>query len=190
MNIPSKVIDLSGQKFGRLIALEYVGITNHRNAKWKCKCDCGNIIVTDSGSLRQRKSNSCGCLNIEKIRKIGNSNVKYSILDAGLHSMYSQTQHSAQRRNIDFELSYDEFKNLSLSKCYYCNSEPMQHIYVDHKRKHTQNHEYYRNGIDRVDNLKGYTTDNCVPCCKKCNSMKNSITVEMARKIVSFIEVK
>ena len=30
------------------------------------------------------------------------------------------------------------------------------------------------NGIDRINNSKGYTIDNCVPCCFMCNYSKNN----------------
>jgi hypothetical protein len=32
------------------------------------------------------------------------------------------------------------------------------------------------NGIDRVDNTKGYSVDNCVPCCRRCNVAKADMT--------------
>jgi hypothetical protein len=35
-----------------------------------------------------------------------------------------------------------------------------------------------RNGVDRVDSGRGYTVDNCVPCCKFCNLMKRNYTPE------------
>ena len=45
-------------------------------------------------------------------------------------------------------------------------------------------------GVDRVDNNKGYTLDNVVPCCSKCNYMKNSNTekefLEHVEKIHDF----
>ena len=31
---------------------------------------------------------------------------------------------------------------------------------------------FLRNGIDRIDNNKGYTKENCVPCCDICNRIK------------------
>ena len=33
------------------------------------------------------------------------------------------------------------------------------------------------NGVDRIDSNKGYTKDNCVPCCKICNQMKSNIDI-------------
>lgn len=50
-------IDLTGQKFNMLTALEYVG-----GSHWKCKCDCGNEILVKTASLRSGRTKSCGCL--------------------------------------------------------------------------------------------------------------------------------
>lgn len=35
---------------------------------------------------------------------------------------------------------------------------------------------FYYNGIDRVDNLKGYTRNNCIPCCSICNQSKHTMS--------------
>ena len=53
-------------RFGRLIALEYVGTNNHHNALWLCRCDCGNKKVIIGENLRKGSTKSCGCLNREK----------------------------------------------------------------------------------------------------------------------------
>ena len=58
--------DLTGQRFGRLVALKYVGKTNNGNAKWECQCDCGNIAVVASYCLRSGQTRSCGCLAKER----------------------------------------------------------------------------------------------------------------------------
>lgn len=57
--------DISGQRFGRLVAVEMIGKDKQRNAIWLCKCDCGNEITTRGSSLRAGVSKSCGCLNAE-----------------------------------------------------------------------------------------------------------------------------
>ena len=40
------------------------------------------------------------------------------------------------------------------------------------------NQEYFYNGIDRVDNSKGYTMDNVVSCCRICNVAKQKMTLQ------------
>ena len=50
--------DITGQKFGKLIALEYNG-----NSQWKCKCDCGTITIVNSSHLTSGHTTSCGCLS-------------------------------------------------------------------------------------------------------------------------------
>lgn len=64
-----KLKDISGQKFERLTAIEYVG-----NGKWLCKCDCGNTSVTYGAQLRNGSIRSCGCLRNDIMKKIGEEN--------------------------------------------------------------------------------------------------------------------
>lgn len=61
-----RLVDLTGQKFGKLTVIEKVGIAKHGDhAKWLCQCECGKTIITLSNSLRQGKTLSCGCIRIE-----------------------------------------------------------------------------------------------------------------------------
>ena len=62
----AKFINRIGMKFGKLEVIEYLG-----NRKWKCKCDCGNETIVDSGHLRvsnlDKSIKSCGCNNNSKL---------------------------------------------------------------------------------------------------------------------------
>lgn len=72
MNKPKK--DLTGQRFGRLVALEVVGKSNAHGVLWKCKCDCGNEKNVRSGYLLEGGTTSCGCYRHElNVSKMGNS---------------------------------------------------------------------------------------------------------------------
>ena len=57
----SKIIDISNQKFGHLLAIAPVNIKNSNHANWLCLCDCGNSHITSSYSLRKGYTKSCGC---------------------------------------------------------------------------------------------------------------------------------
>lgn len=58
-----RAIDLTGQRFGRLVAL-YSKSFNGR-LKWFCQCDCGNQVWVNTGGLRNGGTKSCGCLHKE-----------------------------------------------------------------------------------------------------------------------------
>lgn len=52
--------DLTGRRFGRLIALEYAG-RQGRKTLWRCRCDCGKEVVVQRSSLISGNTTSCGC---------------------------------------------------------------------------------------------------------------------------------
>lgn len=58
----SKVKDLTGQRFGRLKVLRFVGVNALRKAVWACTCDCGALHPAVGSSLLRGHTRSCGCL--------------------------------------------------------------------------------------------------------------------------------
>ena len=60
----SKLIDLTGQRFGKLTVLRRVDNDKHGQTMWECQCDCGNIIVAGRCNLRSGDTTSCGCSRI------------------------------------------------------------------------------------------------------------------------------
>lgn len=60
----SKLIDLTGQRFGRLVV---IGLSSpggkNKPAIWNCQCDCGRLTSVRSCHLRGGKIRSCGCLH-------------------------------------------------------------------------------------------------------------------------------
>ena len=63
----NKVIDVTGMRFGKLVAISYVVVDHKTN--WLCKCDCGVEKLIDGGNLRRGKSKSCGCSQMDAARK-------------------------------------------------------------------------------------------------------------------------
>lgn len=62
----SKVLSLTGQKFGRLVVIKQAGKNKHGNYQWSCLCDCGKEKIVSGGHLRRGDTKSCGCLSKEK----------------------------------------------------------------------------------------------------------------------------
>ena len=66
----NKPVDLTNQRFGKLIALYPTDKRNGNNIVWHCKCDCGNEKDISSSSLKQGLTKSCGCLHKAKMKEL------------------------------------------------------------------------------------------------------------------------
>jgi hypothetical protein len=161
--------DLTGQRFGRLIALENVGFTKNRNAIWKCICDCGKTKDIVSGNLKAGTTTSCGCFRLE----VSGTYNRLPDGESAFNILYDAYKKKAFERNYCFELTKDQFRELTKGNCYYCGVEPKQ------KKKTNKKTGYYIfNGIDRANNSLGYTIENSVSCCYVCNRMKMEFSNE------------
>lgn len=64
-----RVIDIKGERFTKLVVLERVGSDRHKQALWRCQCDCGNTIIATTNQLRSGHTKSCGCYHAEKLKE-------------------------------------------------------------------------------------------------------------------------
>ncbi len=78
---------------------------------------------------------------------------------------YSNYLSRASKRGIPFDLTVEQFKELTSMKCHYCNGT---HPSISDKEMLC--------GIDKKDPVKGYVYSNCLPCCILCNQAKNSMS--------------
>jgi hypothetical protein len=74
----------------------------------------------------------------------------------------------------EFVLGEEEFYNLTQMPCHYCGAVRTNRRFVPHNLYG----DFRYNGIDRVDNSRGYTPDNVVPCCRHCNMAKGRTTYQ------------
>src|SRR6185312_5447733 len=56
----AKALELTGQRFGRLVVIERV-ITDKPKSRWECRCDCGKSTTVYGVDLRSGNTQSCGC---------------------------------------------------------------------------------------------------------------------------------
>lgn len=178
-----------GNKYGILTTLKLVKEHKDNRSKniqvWECSCDCGNTCEKNSRYLLERDNPNCGCIkkkqNIEwgKSRKLLNGN-------AALNNLFKKYKNSAKKRNYEFELTIDQFQTITSRNCHYCGLRPEQSSYSNGSKTS----DYIYNGIDRVDNTKGYVLENIVPCCKHCNFAKRNMTTNQWKdwliRIVNF----
>ena len=182
----SNLKDLTGQKFGRLIVIKRV--ENHIKqpsgqikTKWLCECECGNKTEVTSSELKTGKTQSCGCYHKEKISKPLGESTKERV--------YRDYKRHAKNKNLLFELSKDEFFELTKQNCFYCGDIPS-----NTSKSEYDNGDYIYNGVDRKNSLEGYTTDNVVPCCWICNQAKHNYSqkefYEWIKKVYKYNDFK
>ena len=154
--------DITGQRFGRLVAVRTAGKAKDGSYNWLCRCDCKNTCVMNGCQLRLNITKSCGCLQ------------KYPEGEAAFNLLYSiYKENCAGKRKLEWSLTKEQFRKLTKGDCDYCGIEPRQIML-----RSGMNGSYVYNGVDRKDNLKGYTFSNCVSCCKQCNLAKSNHSIE------------
>ena len=154
--------------------LEQIDLKNNRNGKkrtvYECECSCGNIFKARGKDIESQKIKSCGCYHQITSSIMGSKNIKEPGL-SGINAAFNSYLKSAEIRGYNFELTKEQFRELTLQNCFYCNAEPK--LTPPSRSGYSQNGRTLFNGLDRINNSKGYTLLNVVPCCKECNYSKS-----------------
>lgn len=162
--------NLIGQKFGRLTLLKRIKKKTDRIRVWYlCQCDCGVIKEVLWNGIQAGRTVSCGCY----AKEINSKRVIKPFGESSFNSLFYTYKNNAKDRGLAFELNKEQFKEITSKNCHYCEKPP-----TSSHSKTKRNGNYIYNGIDRVDNGKGYIEGNIVPCCEQCNRMKLDYTLE------------
>ncbi|MHA2068889.1 MAG: HNH endonuclease [Candidatus Thorarchaeota archaeon] len=158
----------TGDVYGRLTVISFHHKCKRFRRHYTCKCECGTIGVHNGILLRSGGVSSCGCLQADILR-----NNRHRALPEGesakRSAIYSYRRR-AKLKGMEYRLSNAEFTVLSQEPCHYCGD-------VKTNTSTTKGGKFYYNGLDRVDPSGGYTIDNVVACCRRCNLAKNNMSV-------------
>jgi hypothetical protein len=163
---------LVGQRFAQLLVCDRK--RRGQTTFYECLCDCGNHTEVTHTNLVSGSTSSCGCL-ITETRGSERKPLKEVVTKAILTSY----KRNARNRHYELLLPYDKFVELINGNCYYCGSGP-SNTFTWHYKYETATMPF--NGIDRIDNTIGYTIDNCVSCCRTCNSAKGELTLDQFKE--------
>lgn len=153
-----------GREFGYYTVLDlshYILNKKGQKGKYfvKVQCRCGTINVVPMAVLQEGTAKSCGCM-IQDRSKLYRPQRE-------LNRTYKQYVNSAKARGYTWKLTREASETLFKAPCFYCGGV---------SKRSYGGFEFYLNGIDRIDNSKGYVDGNCIPCCRPCNCLKGTGT--------------
>lgn len=145
--------DISGQKFGTLTAIRVVGSDSKNRALWECVCECGAVVVKIGAELRSGHIKSCGDRSRHAIKHGGYKD--------RLFKVYTSIKQRCCNPNY---FQYKDYGGRGITICNQWASDYGSFQEWAYKNGYTQ--EILPNGlnkwtIDRIDNNKGYSPDNC-----------------------------
>ena len=145
-----------GKTFDNFLVID-IDLRANNRIYFKCKClKCNSITYVRNDGLSK---NRVGCKHCIGEWRKQNFEKRYKhLLPKDIRHKYIHFKCAAKNRNLEFLLTKEEAYLLFNAQCYYCGKQ-------------------YCLGIDRLDNSKGYTKENSVPCCGCCNKMKMDLTL-------------
>lgn len=161
----SKKIDLTGKRFGRLVVIDQ-DFTNKRT-KWNCICDCGKIKSIQATHLMSGASLSCGCYQKERASQ---SSKGHGLTGTSLHNRWKAMK---QRCNNPNDAKFKDYGGRGICIC-----KEWEHF--ENFLEWSLANGYSKNlELDRIDNDKGYSPDNCRWCETIINNHNRRITARI-----------
>ena len=143
-------INIKGERFGKLVALEFMPKTEKRRSCWLCLCDCGKECYRNVTELRIGRTKSCGCLRkkvtSEKFRKHGQTGTRlYQTWINMKGRCYNEKNHS-----------YEDYGGRGITVC-----EKWRYDFQTFEDWALKNGYEESLTIDRVDVNGNYEPENC-----------------------------
>ena len=146
-------LDLSGQRFARLVATEFLGWdaeTSPRFPIWRCTCDCGQQVIVRAGNLRSGHTRSCGCARLDAAARTATLNRRHGhTKSATYRSWIAMRQRCSARR-----LGNESYFARGISVC--DRWLVFENFLADMGERPSRRHS-----IDRINNNGNYEPGNC-----------------------------
>lgn len=147
-----KLIDLTGQRFGRLVVLKRSDNIGKKPA-WVCKCDCGNEKIVTGGNLKSGHVSSCGCLWDDVVPQNNKEiNTRHGETNTKLHKTWVNMRYRCNNPNCK---SYKNYGGRGIS---ICDEWDSYEAFRDWALSNGFDHGL---SIDRIDVNGNYEPSNC-----------------------------
>lgn len=168
-----KLKDLTGQRFGRLVVMEraesYIQPSGQKKTQWRCKCDCGNEIITVGYNLTRGLTTSCGCVRTERLIKMNKTHGKSN------HILFSKWEHMKDRCCNPNDKRYKNYGGRGIKIC-----DEWLNSFESFYKWSIENG--YEDGltIDRINVNGNYEPNNCrwTTWNIQCNNRTNNVYIE------------
>jgi conserved hypothetical protein len=153
-NSMSKFIDMVGFKNDYIEVVSYEGINKDKKALFKCNCICGNVFVTTGKSLRRGDTKSCGCMKLSILRNQYKNIITHGETGSRLYNIWRGIK---KRCRLKSNIAYNKYygsKGIGVCDDWFFSYENFREWSLNNG---------YKEGltIDRIDNSKGYSPENC-----------------------------
>ena len=147
--------DITGEKFGRLTVIRREGSNKYHAATWRCLCDCGNEVLAIGCHLRNGHTQSCGCLHRDYVDSRLKTHGKKN------HRLWKVWQSMRQRCNLPTHKDFANYGGRGIKVCKEWRFDFEAFYDWAIASGYDENAPKGECTIDRIDNNKGYSPDNC-----------------------------
>lgn len=156
-----------GKRFGRLVVIER-DFTSKRT-KWICECDCGNIKSIQQCHLKSGATTSCGCYQKEKAKEY---NTIHGETRSSLHNRWKAIKQRC------YNLNCKAYKNYGARGITVC--DEWLNDFNNFYNWAIENGYQENLELDRIDNNKGYSPNNCrwVETIINNHNRRNTATID------------
>ena len=174
-----------GERKGSQELIEFLGYNDENRPIFKVKCNnCNKDHTSTYGNFKDNKNSGLVCRQCQNSLRVYKT---LSLSESQLSIIYSNYKSRSKLKGWIFELSKDEFKSIIFENCHYCNALPNNFRMDRAKNKRICEVSANSNGVDRIDSSRGYTKDNCVPCCEDCNKAKRNLSYSQFLELIKDI---